>query len=80
MGIPIQTLVVNKPSGKKHRIGPLDGQIRLVDPDGTAFTAGTPVMPTQEPEETLAAGADLETVTAKVNAILDKLKAAGILG
>lgn len=32
MSFPIQTLVVNK-ADKKHTIGPLDAQVRLVNPD-----------------------------------------------
>lgn len=39
MGYPVQTLVVQKP-GKKKKPGPLDAPVRLVNPDGTPFTAG----------------------------------------
>lgn len=40
MSFPIQTLVVNK-ADKKHTIGPLDAQVRLVNPDGTPFATGS---------------------------------------
>lgn len=38
MSFPIQTLVVNPTGKKKHRIGPLDAQVSLVNKDGSAFT------------------------------------------
>lgn len=41
MSFPIQTLVVNPSGKKKHTIGPLDAQVRLVNTDGTAFSAGS---------------------------------------
>ena len=41
MSFPIQTLVVNPTGKKKHKIGPLDAQVSLVNKDGTDFTAGS---------------------------------------
>lgn len=41
MTFPVQTLVVQKAGNKKHKIGPLDAPVSLVNPDGTAFTGGT---------------------------------------
>ena len=38
MSFPIQTIVVNPTGKKKHKIGPLDAQVSLVNKDGTAFT------------------------------------------
>ncbi|MBF9694108.1 hypothetical protein [Bifidobacterium dentium] len=40
MSFPIQTLVVNE-AEEKHTIGPLDAQVRLVNPDGTPFATGS---------------------------------------
>lgn len=40
MSFPIQTLVVNE-ADKKHTVGPLDAQVRLVNPDGTPFSTGS---------------------------------------
>lgn len=41
MSFPIQTLVVNPAGEEKHTVGPLDAQVRLVNTDGTAFSAGS---------------------------------------
>lgn len=41
MSFPIQTLVINPAGEEKHTIGPLDAQVRLVNTDGTAFSAGS---------------------------------------
>lgn len=41
MSFPIQTLVVNPAGEKRHTVGPLDAQVRLVNADGTAFPAGS---------------------------------------
>lgn len=41
MAFPVQTLVVNKPNEKKHEIGPLDAQVRLINTDGTAFSGSS---------------------------------------
>lgn len=37
MSFPVQTLVVQK-AGKKKTPGPLDAPVRLINPDGSAFT------------------------------------------
>ena len=41
MSFPIQTLVINPAGEEKHTVGPLDAQVRLVNTDGTAFSAGS---------------------------------------
>ena len=41
MSFPIQTLVVNPVGEEKHTVGPLDAQVRLVNTDGTDFSAGS---------------------------------------
>lgn len=40
MTFPVQTLIVQKASSKKHKVGPLDAPVALVNPDGSAFTGG----------------------------------------
>lgn len=41
MSFPIQTLVINPAGEEKHTVGPLDAQVRLVNTDGTDFSAGS---------------------------------------
>lgn len=38
MAFPIQTLVVQKASAKKHKVTSMDAPVALVNPDGTAFS------------------------------------------
>ena len=87
MSFPIHTLVVNK-ADKKHTIGPLDAQVRLVNPDGTPFAAGAVSEPTtsqrggvlkQSAEADLNSTADNAAIIAKINGLMAKLKAAGVL-
>ncbi len=87
MSFPIQTLVVNK-ADKKHTIGPLDAQVRLVNPDGTPFEADAVPEPTtsrrggvlkQSTEAALDSTADNEAIIAKINGLMAKLEAAGVL-
>ncbi|MCI1984078.1 MAG: hypothetical protein LKJ47_04825 [Bifidobacteriaceae bacterium] len=40
MTFPIQTLIVQKANSKKHKVGPLDAPVQLVNPDGSAFSGG----------------------------------------
>ena len=40
MSFPVQTLVVQSAGKKKHKVGPLDAPVSLVNPDGSAFTGG----------------------------------------
>lgn len=42
MGFPIQTLIVQKAKKSKHKAGPLDAPVSLVNVDGTAFTGVAP--------------------------------------
>lgn len=39
MGYPVQNLIVQKDTKKKHKAGPLDAPVALWNPDGTAFNA-----------------------------------------
>ena len=48
MSFPIQTLVINPAGEEKHTVGPLDAQVRLVNTDGTAFSAGSGAYELQE--------------------------------
>ena len=55
MSFPIQTLVVNPVGEEKHTVGPLDAQVRLVNTDGTDFSAGSRLTSCRRPARTPSA-------------------------
>ncbi|KFI65754.1 head fiber protein [Bifidobacterium cuniculi] len=76
---PPQTFVVTD-DGKKHKPRVLDPRVRLVNPDGTPYApAATAAASLKDVQGDAVADATADTIVDQFNALLDSLRAAGII-
>ena len=87
MTFPVQNLIVQKKSSKKHKVGPLDAPVALFNPDGSSFAATVAEATTGAAGTVkkaaavadLASDADAATIVTTVNGLLAGLRDAGVI-